>query len=791
MFRHQLLIAIRNMKKFKTSFFINFIGLATGLACALFIYLWIDDELNFDKFHTNHKDLYQVMELSKENDELVVHDGTQGLLAESMAKDFPEIKYAATVMTPQKMRMKINLVIPGKTINSSGAFAGPDFFKMFSFPVVQGKPGDILTDPNGIVLSTPTAIALFGSASASMGKPLEFEMLGKKHAAVVTGVLGDFPHNSSMEFDFVIALDKLFKDVWPNGKSWGNTGPLTYVQLKENADHNQFNAKIKTYLDKYGEESFTLFSRSFAGAYLHGKYENGKEAGGRIEYVEFFSIVALIILGVACVNFMNLSTARASRRMKEVGIKKAVGSSRTALVFQFLLEAMLMVFLSLVAACILVAIFLPAFNSITGKFIELKFNGNLLLLLAGTAVVTGIISGSYPAFYLSGFNSVAVLKGRPKNSIGELFARKGLVVFQFAVSLVLIIAVMVVYQQMKFVQSKDLGYDRSSTITFEKSVAISSKSEEFMSELRQLPGVVKASGLQETMNQEGNGASTYGISWPGKPEDARIDIAVRASDYGLIETMGMKMIEGRAFSPEFGSDSSSVIFNQTAIKIMNLKQPIGTKVRMWGEEKTIIGVVKDFHISSLHEAIQPTVMTYRPSQTALVVARIDLRNQSETLARINSLYTKWNPGSPFKYNFLDEEFQAQYISEQRVSVLARYFAGMGILIMCLGLFGLATFNAEVKAKEVSIRKILGASVSSVVYLLSKDFFKLVLISVLVSFPIAWFAMNKWLNGFYYKVSLGTGVFLIALVSIVGITILTIGFQSLKAALGNPVKSLRD
>ncbi|RYF84688.1 MAG: FtsX-like permease family protein, partial [Chitinophagaceae bacterium] len=338
---------------------------------------------------------------------------------------------------------------------------------------------------------------------------------------------------------------------------------------------------------------------AYGDAYLHGSFVNGIQAGGRIEYVNMFAIIAIIILVVACINFMNLSTARASRRMKEVGIKKAVGSSRGSLVVQFMTEALLMVLVSLLAACLVVVILLPAFNQLTGKSILFTLNGNMILMLLSVVLVTGFLSGSYPAFYLSGFNPVAVLKGRPKNSFSELLARKGLVVFQFTVSLLLVISVLVVYRQMEYVQSKDLGYDKSSTISFDKSGPIAKNTDQFLNELRQVSGVVNASTIQQKLAQEGNGSSTYGIDWPGKSPDLNLDIAVRAVDYEMIETLGMKMVDGRAFSKQFGADSSSLIFNEAAIRIMNLEKPVGTKVRMWGEDKTIIGVVKDFHISSL------------------------------------------------------------------------------------------------------------------------------------------------------------------------------------------------
>ena len=381
----------------------------------------------------------------------------------------------------------------------------------------------------------------------------------------------------------------------------------------------------------------------------------------------------------------------------------------------------------------------------------------------------------------------------PKNSIAELLARKGLVVFQFIVSLVLIIAVMVIYNQMEYVQSKNLGYDKSNIIYFDKDGTISQNPETFITELKKLPGIVNASAMQQTVVQAsaGNGASTYGISWPGKTEKQLIDFVVRAVDYDMIETLGINFKEGRSFSKSFGGDSTNLVFNEAAIRVMGLKNPIGTPIKMWGQDMSIIGVVKDFHFSSLHEPIAPMVFIYRPSNTSTVMAKMQQGKIKETLSSVENLYKKFNPGYLFKYNFLDDAYQAQYVSEQRVSILSRCFAALAILISCLGLFGLATFNAEVKTKEIGIRKVLGASFTNVVFLLSKDFFKLVLLAVIISFPLAWWATNSWLNGFAYKVKPGIPVFLAAFAAIVLITLITTSFQAIKTAIANPVKSLRS
>lgn len=791
MYKHHLLMTFRNFKKFRGSFLINLSGLSIGLACTLLIFLWVNDELHFDKFHQKDSRLYQVMELSKENDNLIVHEATQGLLAEALKRDLPEVESSVPIMNLQKEGLLFNVTSNDKTLKSAGIFAGKDLFTIFSFNLIHGNPAQVLADKNAMVISAKLAKALFGSVEKAIGKNIEWELYGTKKGASVSGVFSNLPVNSSMQFDFALPYEMFINDVWTNGKQWNNEGPSTYLLLKKGTGIARFNTKIKDFIQQYSKGTiFTLFTRPYSSAYLHGNYENGVQSGGRVEYVTLFSLVALFILVIACINFMNLSTARASRRMKEVGIKKVVGSTRKSLIIQFLSEAIFVTFLSLLVACIIVSLFLPVFNQITGKQLSLHPDANLTLLLVSATVVTGLLSGSYPAFYLSRFNPVDVLKGRPKNSAGELLARKGLVIFQFVVSLVLIVSVMVVYKQMEYVQTKNLGYDKSNIISFDKEGAVMENMQPFLIELKRLPGVVNASAIQQTIVQTGNNAATYDINWPGKPDKALINFVVRNVDYDMLETLGIQVKEGRSFSKNFGAEDTKLIFNETAINVMNLTNPVGKPVRMWEKDMTIAGVVKDFHISSLHEPIAPMVFRYDPKRTAMIMAKLQAGKEKETISRLQQLYKKFNPGYPFEYKFLDEAYQAQYVAEQRVSLLSRYFAGLAILISCLGLFGLAAFNAEVRTKEIGIRKVLGASISGVMLMLSKDFLKLVVIAVVIAFPLAWWAMHNWLNGFAYKTDISVSIFMAAFVSVVLITVITVSFHALKAAVANPVKSLR-
>ncbi|HUQ66950.1 MAG TPA: ABC transporter permease [Flavitalea sp.] len=791
MFRHNLLIALRNLKRHKGSFIINLLGLSTGLACTFLIYLWVTDELQFDKFHKNDTRLFQVMEKSTENGNVIIHEETQGPLAQAMEKDLPEVISAVPVMSLDKNGMKIPLRSKDKIVKSSGVFAGKDFFDLFSFKLLSGNAKQVLNNEQAIVLSEKLAVSLFGSAENAVNKNVGWEILGKRQTSMVSGVFADPPSNNSMNFEFAIPWDLLYNQLFPSFQKWWNEGADTYLLMTDGTDMAQFNKKIEHFITRYHSDStFTLFTRQYSSAYLQGSYENGVQTGGRIEYVKLFSIIAVFILIIASINFMNLSTAKSSRRLKEVGIKKAIGSTKKALVIQFLSEAVFMAFFSLAVAVIIVMIVLPYFNTITGKNLEISLNPKLISLALLTTFVTGILAGSYPAFYMSGFDVVSVFRGKLKKSFGELLARKGLVVFQFSISLVLIFAVLVIVKQVNYVQSKQLGFDKSNIIYFDREGSITQNIESFISDLKKVPGVVNASSVQENVIQNGLGSSTYGITWPGKTEKQLVDFAVRAVNFDFIETLGMKIAQGRSFSRDYGAEKNGIIFNETAVKLMGLKHPVGTKITMWQEEMSIIGVLKDFHITSLHEAIAPVVIKYDPERTSTIMARIEPGKEKETISKIEELYKRFNPGYILQYKFLDEVYQAQYVSEQRIAVLARYFAGLAIIISCLGLFGLSAFNAEVRTKEIGIRKVLGASVANVILLLSKDFMVLIIISMLIAFPLAWWSMNHWLNTFAFRVNIGAGVFVVAGLSVVILTLITVSYQSVRAALMNPVMSLR-
>ncbi|MGA7722884.1 MAG: ABC transporter permease [Ignavibacteriaceae bacterium] len=790
MLRHNLLIIYRNIKRNKSTFFINLIGLSTGLACALLIYLWVNDELNMDKFNQKDSRLYQVMENAEQNNTIVTGPYTPDLLAETLAKEVPEVEYAAAV-TPSFFFGKIPVSTQDKKFKAVGQFVGKDFFNLFSYHIIEGDKNQALSAKNSVVISSQLAMKLYGTTQNVVGKSFNYQLLQFNNQCQISGIFEDVPSNSSEQFDFVLSFGAWIDicNAMHRPINWDNHAPYTYIVLKKGTDITQFNNKIFGFLkSKYSNSNITLFARPYSAGYLYNKYENGKQAGGRIEYVKLFSIIAIFILLIACINFMNLSTAKASGRIKEVGIKKAVGAPRKSLVLQYLGESMLMSFLSLIVAIVFVELLIPEFNIITGKHLTLNLETNLILSFLGIALFTGLIAGSYPALYLSGFNPVMILKGKLNSSTGEQWARKGLVIFQFTLSVIFIAAVLVVFKQMEFIQSKNMGYNKDNIIYFDKEGKIMDHQDSFLSELKNIPGVVNASGISQ--NILGVNSSTIGLYWEGKNPKDIVQFTDLNVDCGMIETLGMEMKAGRAFSRNFGSDSSAIIFNETAIKIMGLKDPIGKVVNLWGQNVHIIGITKDFNFESLHENVKPFLFILNPQRTSKIMANIKAGMESKTIKSIQDLYQSYNPGYSFDYNFLDQDFQAQYVAEQRVALLSRYFAGIAIIISCLGLFGLAAFTAERRSKEIGIRKVLGSSEFGIIYLLSSDFTKLVLAAIIIALPVAYLIAKYWLNSFAYRISIEPWYFIAAGLSALIITWFTVGVQAVKAATANPVKSLK-
>jgi putative ABC transport system permease protein len=782
MFKHNLILAFRNFKRYKSSFIINLIGLTSGLACTLFIYLWVNDELNVNKFHEKGSQLYQVMEHQQYAEDIMTTNSTPGLLANELKENYPEVEFAATTSWIGDYTLSLG----DKNVRAEGFHVGKDYFNIFSYNLVQGDADQVLADKYSIVISEELAENIFGTKDNVIGKTIELQ---HKDNLIVSGVFRGTPQNSSYQFDFVMSFE-LFLENNSWALNWGSNGPSTYVILQEDTDPIIFNSKIGSIVNDHEQQSnVTVFVEPFTNRYLYGRFRNGKPAGGRIEYVRLFSIIAVFILVIACINFMNLSTARASRRAKEVGLKKAIGAQKGSLIAQYLGESMLVSLISIILAILFVLTFLPVFNEITNKEIMLHFSTNLLLVSLIILVVTGLIAGSYPALYLSGFQAVTVLKGEMRGTLGELWARRGLVIFQFTLSIILIVGVLVIYKQIDYVQNTNLGYNKDNLIYFEADGQVEDQMESFLAELNQIPGVKIASSIGHSMLGRNN--NTSGLSWDGKDPDSKILFENVRVNYDMIETLGVEMVEGRAFSREHSTDSSKIIFNEAAIKVMGLKDPIGKVIKRGSTELEIVGVVKDFHFQSLHAEIKPLFFRLTPLYNWQIMARIEAGKEQETIAAIKDFHDKFNPGFAFDYKFQDEQYAKLYSAELQVSALSKYFAGFAVIISCLGLFGLAAFTAERRNKEIGIRKALGSSVTGIVILLSKDFTQMVFIAILIGIPASYYFTGLWLEKFAFHIELKYWFFVASGLTGLVIAWLTVGFQAIKSANASPADCLQD
>jgi predicted permease len=785
-FKTNLKIAWRNLLRDKQFTLLNVLGLSAGLACALLIFLWISDELSYDKFFANDNRLYKLFELrSNASGDISYSEESSGRLSEAVKAAVPEVEYASA-LAPPGWSAQNTLSANEKNIKASGQYAEKDYFNIFSFPLIEGNSNKVLADNNSIVISDELGLKLFGTTTNIIGKPILIHF-DSDTTFFVSGVFKKMPANSSQQFDFVLSFD-YFKTVMPWVTQWRSTGPQNFVLLKAGADINAFNRNIRNIINKNSNDTATkIVAIKFSDVYLHDTYNGNVQNGGRMEYVKLFSLLAVFVMLIACINFMNLSTAKAARRFKEVGIKKVVGAERSQLIFQFLTESLLLTAVAMLLAIFIAALLLPAFNSITGKNIVLHFTWQMIAAIICIALITGFIAGSYPALYISKFNPLSILKGKLNTSTAELLSRRGLVVFQFTLSTVLIVAVCIIYQQIQFIQKTDPGYNKNNVMRLSAEGSLANKQDAFIAELKKIPGVANASATRHRM--VGHNYATNGLNWQGKPTDDNTFFEGFETAYGFVETMGMHIKEGRSFSGNFGTDSSAIVLNEAAVNAMHLKNPVGQMVQLYGKNMQVIGIVKDFHFESMHAAIKPSFIVLVPKRTT-IVASINSNNQQSTINAIQHLYERFNPGFPFTFNFLDEAYQQQYESETRVSSLSKYFAGLAIIISCLGLFGLAAFTAQKRRKEIGIRKVVGASVSDITTMLSKDFLRLVVISLLIAFPTSWWLMNNWLQSFAYRINITPWIFIIAGIAVIMITLVTISFQSIKAAIANPVKSLR-
>ena len=807
MFRNFFKTTFRNLRKNKGYSFLNIFGLAIGIACAGFIFLWVEDELNFDNNNVKNDLIYLVKTNANVDDGVFTHSSTAGPMAQAMQATMPGI--ANTCRTTEGGTSFL-FTIGEKAVNASGKYVEPSFFRMFTLPFAQGNAASAFSQLHSIVITEKTARKFFGDEKDVLGKTVRMD---NKQDYVVSGVLKDLPENSTIQFEW-LAPFKVWYDANPRAQTWFNFGITTYVELRPGVDAGSINSQLlNPYYDfttqKIEKDKSTVhvFLFGMKNWHLRDDFDNGKMTGrGRIQYVHLFSIIAWIILFIACINFMNLATAGSEKRSKEIGVRKVLGAGKKRLIIQFIGEAIFMSLLAAVVAIVLMSLLLPAFNSLVQKNLALAlanpYHFAALLLLT---LICGLVAGSYPSLYLSSFNPVFVLKGIKLKTGSAAIIRKGLVVIQFAVSIILIISTLIIYQQLQHVKTRNIGYNKDNLMQINAQGSIVKDFPAIKQDLINT-GYVTNAALADH-NTIGAGNNTTGMSWPGKDPNSNIVISQRLVSEEFMSTTGMHIIEGRDFEPsdqiEFGAnhmpkDSAqimNVVITESMEKLLGKGSAIGKTMEKQNDvgvfHLKVVGVIKDYVYGDMYGQSAPVIFYDVPQAASLLYAKVAMqKNPEKALTKIAAVLKKDNPAYPFEYKFVDDEFNQLFLSEMLISKLSRVFAALAILISCLGLFGLAAYTAERRTKEIGVRKVLGASVPGIAALLSKDFLKLVLVSCIAAFPLAFLIMSKWLQNYQYRISISWWIFMVAGVIAVLIALLTVSFQAIKAAVANPVKSLR-
>jgi len=790
MLRNYLSIALRNLWKHKSFSAINLIGLALGIACTLLIFLWVRDEKSVDAFHSNSSRLYYVYERNYMGGKLQPWYWTQGPLSEQLKKEFPEVEQATAISWSSTNTFSVG----EKALKESGYSAGAEFFTMFSHPLLEGSAIQALNTPNSLAISRKMAVDFFGSPSAAIGKTIRYE---NRKDFTISAVFEDMGDHVSDKASFIMSWMAYIEDGNDWARQWQSVDPRTVILLRPGTNAAALERKMTHLLDRFATEQksirIELALQPFSDYYLRSEFRDGTPATGRIEYVHLFSIVALFILLIACINFMNLTTARSVRRAKEIGVRKVMGALRSRLIRQFIGEAVLMAFLSVVLALAIVILLLPLFNRITGKQLTLPIASPIFWLeLIALILLTGLLSGSYPAFYLSAFNPIRVLKATlPSGARGDTRFRQGLVVFQFVLSIVLILSTFLISRQIDYLQTARLGYDRENLIYIPLNGDLGPKLDAFTAGVRSMPGVQDLTFLSDNPTTMNSG--TLSIRWPGKDPNENTRFIHAAAGPDFMRTMKLQLAAGRDFSPGFPTDSSAVIINETAAALMGYqKDAIGKTIYSGNYPLHIIGVVKDFHFQSLHETILPLILGKgKNSHYTMALIRTLPGKTAVVLGGLETLCKQLNPAFPFTYMFSDEEYAKLYTGEAIIGRLSVIFAALAIFISCLGLLGLSMFTAEQRIKEIGIRKVLGASVPSLFALLSRSFLGLVGIAFVIAAPLGWWAMHAWLQGYAYRTDIPWWTFAAAGALAAAIALATVFWQSMTAARANPIRSLRS
>ncbi|WKN43664.1 ABC transporter permease [Tunicatimonas pelagia] len=781
--------ALRQFGKRKSFTFLNVLGLTIGLTASLLILLWVQHELSYDTQHSQADRIYNVSANFNTGEGVQTWSSSPGALAVAAQQNISDIEEVVRIRSSSEAEL---VKYQDQTFTGDkGAFVDPAFFTVFDFTLLQGDRQNMFSDPKSVVLTQTTAQKYFGDTDP-MGEVIQTK---DSNEYIVRGVLADFPANSSIQYDLLFPVEVLSQrytanDYWKSLETdWGNFNYETYLLLPAHASVSEIEEQLsvlhRTSHPYYEENDQSFFYTTRPLADLHLYAADGSEAG--IQEVRLFAIVALVILLIACINYVNLSTARATQRAKEISLRKLIGADRRQLFGQLLIESSLLFVVAAALALLLAYLLMPVYNTLSGKSLEFDvLSQPVLLTLTGTFLFTLLTAGIYPALLLSTFKPIESIRGKFSIGKSNVSFRKVLVVLQFSFSIVLIVGTLIISQQMRYVRDKKLGYDRENVFTFGMR-AMYDHFDAVKAELEKEPGVLAVTSANQTLVNIGN--TTGDTDWDGKSEDRMFLIHPIRIDKDFLEVMNMELVAGRGFTGS-PADSAHYILNETAVAEAGIDDPVGKRFKLWQTEGTIIGIAKDFHLASVHQEIEPAIFHYGDKNWHLYLKTTG-QQASQAITAAEAQWKQYNPEYPFDYKFLDERYDALYKSDQRTGKLFNYFTAIAILVSCLGLFGLATFTAEQRVKEIGIRKALGATVASIIVLLSRDFVKLVLLSILIATPIAWFVMNRWLEDFAYRTEVGMGVFLLAGCSALLIALLTISSQSIKAALANPVDSLRN
>jgi putative ABC transport system permease protein len=783
MFKNHVKIAFRNLFRNKSYAIINIIGLAIGIASTALIFLWVEDELTFNNYFSNKEQLFKIKDRQTYDGKTYVFDATPGPLAKSIKTDIPGIKYAARCTWGDQLLFSVK----EKNIYSKGNYVDPDFLKMLHLDFLKGNANTAFSQLNSIVLTEKNATKFFGSIDV-IGKSIK---INNSESYIVSGVIKDLPENTSFNFEW-LAPFKIFENKNSWLKEWGDNSIITYVETEPNANLADINKKIEKYITTKSEGSTVFLSLYSMNRWrLYDNFdEQGKEIDGSVKYVRLFSIIAWIILFIACINFMNLATASSEKRAKEVGVKKALGSDKKTLVVQFLSESLIMAFVAATLAIIITYAVLSPFNNLIQKHLSVAIFSPLhIVALLCITLLCGIISGSYPAFYLSSFNPVAILKGSKSNTnSGAGLIRKGLVIVQFSVSVILIICTIIIYKQIQHVKNRDIGYTKEGLLYTTLKGKLGKDFGSVKNNLLKIPEVKNACLNNSALLQSNSSSGDF--EWPGKDASKSVLIGMEYVSPEYISTAGFNLKAGRDFYPDALADSTNIIINEALADLISKRDVVGTQIYRHdgGTKYTIVGVVKDFLYNSMYSKARPLMLFSDASKANYLTMRVNTnKNLKATLSKIETVIKTHNPD----YYFIDEQFDKLFKTEALISTLAGVFASLAIFISCLGLFGLASYIAERRAKEISIRKVLGASVQLLTVLLTKDFLKLVIIACLIAFPLAGWFMYNWLQDYEYHIKLNAWIFVFAACLAISIAIVTVSFKAIKTAIANPIKSLRS